>query len=98
MLYDDVRPYHIQIRQRGQLTLPRKLRESLAIEDGDTFTVMPIGETLVLVPRALRSAELIDRLADILDAGELTMADILADLPRIREDIYRERYSAGNAE
>lgn len=98
MLYNDLRPYPIQIRQRGQLTIPRKLRESFAIEDGDTLTILPVGDTLVLAPRALRSAELIDRLADMLDESDLSMAELLADLPRIREAIYSERYSAGNEE
>jgi bifunctional DNA-binding transcriptional regulator/antitoxin component of YhaV-PrlF toxin-antitoxin module len=97
MVYD-VRPYTIQIRQRGQLTLPRKVRESLSISDGDTLTLLPVGDTLVIAPRALRSAELIDRLAEMLEESELSLADMLADLPRIREDIYRQRYSADNEE
>lgn len=98
MLSEDVRPYSIQIRQRGQLTLPRKVRESLSIADGDTLTLLMVGDTLVLAPRALRSAELVDRLAGMLEESELSLADLLADLPRIREDIYRQRYSAGNEE
>lgn len=95
MLYDD-RPYSIQVRQRGQVTIPRRLRESLAIEDGDTLTVLPVGETLVLVPRQLRTPELIDRLAEVLDESGMTLNDLLADLPRIRETIYRERYQVEN--
>jgi hypothetical protein len=31
-------------------------------------------------------------MADMLDESGLTLADLLADLPRIREEIYRERY------
>lgn len=95
MLSDD-RPYSIQVRQRGQVTIPRRLRESLAIEDGDTLTVLPVGETLVLVPRQLRTPELIDRLAEVLDESGMTLNDLLADLPRIRETIYRERYQVKN--
>lgn len=95
MLSDD-RPYSIQVRQRGQVTIPRRLRESLAIEDGDTLTVLPVGETLVLVPRQLRTPELIDRLAEVLDESGMTLNDLLADLPRIRETIYRERYQVEN--
>lgn len=43
MLTSELKPYSIQIRRRGQLTLPRRLRESLAIEDGDTLTVFQVG-------------------------------------------------------
>jgi len=91
MHFDD-RSYSIQVRQRGQVTIPRRLRESLSIEDGDTLTLLPVGDTLVLVPRQLRTPELIDRLADMLDESGMTLNDLLADLPRIREEIYRERY------
>ncbi len=92
MLYGELKPYSIQVRQRGQLTLPRRLRESLAIEDGDTLTVFQVGETLLLSPRVLKTPELMDRLATMLDESGVTLADLLADLPRIREEIYRERY------
>jgi AbrB family looped-hinge helix DNA binding protein len=91
MLYD-VQTYSIQVRQRGQMTLPQQLRKSLAIEDGDTLTVVQIGDTIVLAPRPLRIPGLIDRMADMLDEGGITLADLLSDLPRIREEIYRERY------
>ncbi len=43
-------------------------------------------------PPASRLSELIDRMADMLDESGLTLADLLADLPRIREEIHREQY------
>ena len=92
MSHNDLKAYAIQIRQRGQMTIPRRLRESLAIEAGDTLTVFQVGDALLLTPRPLQTPQLIERLADMLDESGLTLADLLADLPRIREEIYRERY------
>ncbi len=43
-------------------------------------------------------AELLDQLADMLDDSGLTLADLLADLPRIREEIYHERYQTNPEE
>lgn len=97
-MIDDIRSYSAQVRQRGQLTIPRKLRESLRIEDGDTLTFMPMGETLVLVPRRLRAPELIDHLATMLEDSDQSLADLLIDLPRIRETLYSERYAADQGE
>ncbi|MBK7216641.1 MAG: AbrB/MazE/SpoVT family DNA-binding domain-containing protein [Candidatus Promineofilum sp.] len=97
MLYED-RPYAIQVRQRGQVTIPRRLRESLAIEEGDTLTVFQAGDALLLAPRPLQTPQLIDRMADMLDESGVTLADLLADLPRIREEIYRERYQTNQEE
>ncbi|WP_374686220.1 AbrB/MazE/SpoVT family DNA-binding domain-containing protein [Promineifilum sp.] len=80
------------VRQRGQVTIPRKVRESLAIADGDTLTLVPLGEMLVLAPRRLRVPELAYQLADLLDGAGLSPADMLEELPRIREALHRERY------
>ena len=91
MFYEE-RPYSIQVRRRGQITIPRRLRESLAIKAGDTVSVFQVGEALLLTPRPLQTPQLIERMADMLDESGLTLADLLADLPRIREEIYRERY------
>lgn len=52
----------------------------------------------MLAPRALKTPELSDRLADMLDESGVTLADLLADLPRIREEIYRERYQTNSEE
>lgn len=80
------------------MTIPRRLRESLAIEDGDTLTVFQVGDALLLAPRPLQTPLLMDRMADMLDESGMTLADLLADLPRIREEIYRERYQTNSEE
>ncbi len=85
--------YSVQVRQRGQLTIPQKVRESLSIKDGDMLTLVKIGDGFFLTPKRLRTLELADTIADMLDESGVSLADLLADLPKIREDIYRERYA-----
>lgn len=94
MLYD-AKPIRVLVRRRGQLTIPRNLRESLSIEDGDTLELLPVGDTLVIAPRPLRVPDLADRLAGMMEEAGLSLADLLDELPRIREELYRERYEAG---
>jgi len=43
-------------------------------------------------PFPSRLSELIDQMADMLDESGVTLAELMADLPRIREEIYREQY------
>ena len=43
-------------------------------------------------PPASRLSELIDQMADLFDESGITLAELLADLPRIREEIYREHH------
>lgn len=95
MIYDESKPYRLQVRQRGQVTIPQKLREVLAIEEGDTLVAVPVGDTLMLLPQRLRVPELADRLAGLMENAGLSLAELLEDLPRIREELYRERYEIG---
>ncbi len=81
-----------QVRQRGQLTIPQKLRESLAINDGDIVTLVQIGDNILLTPKSLRTFELGDKIADMLAEEGLTLADLLNELPQIRQEIYQEKY------
>ncbi len=64
----------------------------MSIKPGDTLTLFPIGETLILTPRRLHTPELMDRLADMLEESDVTLAELLDDLPRVRATIYQERY------
>lgn len=41
----------VQVRARGTLTLPARVRERYAIEEGDPLTLIDLGGVLVLVPR-----------------------------------------------
>lgn len=92
MLNEKPNTYQIQVRQRGQLTLPSKLRELMNIDDGDVLTLVSVGETLVLIPKPLRTPQLTEQLASLMEDAGVTLADMLADLPRIREELSAERY------
>lgn len=89
--------YTVQIRQRGQITIPSQARQALALEDGDTLTLVQVGDTLILTQVAPRVPELADRIADMMDETGLSLADLLADLPRIRAEIYQETYGEEGA-
>lgn len=93
----DTHEFTIQVRQRGQLTIPQKLREALSIEAGDTLTILQIGDAFLATPQRLRSFELADKMASMMEEAGLTLADLLEDLPKIREEIYNERYGTQNS-
>ncbi len=86
-------PYTTQVRQRGQFTIPQKIREFLNIEEGDSLDVLIVGGAILLTPKTIRTQELAEKIADMLDAEGVSLADLLQDLPQIRAEIYRERYS-----
>ena len=86
--------FSVRLRQRGQMTIPRQLRDALSIQEGDMLTFIQIGDGLFLTPRPLRTFELGNKIADIMDEKGVTLADLLQDLPKIREQSYQERYGS----
>ncbi|MBX3000189.1 MAG: AbrB/MazE/SpoVT family DNA-binding domain-containing protein [Caldilineaceae bacterium] len=87
----ETRKFIVQVRQRGQVTLPQKVRAALNIDEGDLLMVVQIGDALLLSSKQLKGPELTDQFTDLMQEQGLSLADLLQDLPRIREELYRER-------
>jgi bifunctional DNA-binding transcriptional regulator/antitoxin component of YhaV-PrlF toxin-antitoxin module len=45
-----MRPTTVQIRQRGTLTLPAKLRAKYRLDEGDSLTVLDLEGSILLSP------------------------------------------------
>ncbi|OQY28787.1 MAG: hypothetical protein B6I38_08910, partial [Anaerolineaceae bacterium 4572_5.1] len=70
MLYDtqvDSQQFTVKIRDRGQMTIPSKLRDSLSIGKGDILNLYQIGEGFYLTPEPLRTYELSNKIADMME-------------------------------
>ena len=56
--------FQIQVVRRGIITLPKELREHNNIEEGDTLTLIDLGDgVFVISPRRSRVDEIADKLA-----------------------------------
>lgn len=83
--------YTVQIRERGQLTLPRKVRTRLALDTGDALTLVQINDIILLSPRQPAIPKLAEEFGKIMDEAGVTLADLLQGLDEERELIWHER-------
>ena len=83
--------YMIRLRERGQLTLPKKIRNRLALEPGDALTLVQIEDILVLSPRQPVIPKLAEEFSNIMDEEGVSLAELLAGLEEERERIWHER-------
>jgi len=97
LLHRPAEKFTVQVRSRGQLTIPQIVRQSLSIREGDALTMVQIGDNILLSPRELRGPELGDRFAALMQEAGVTLADMLAEMPSIRRELHEERVKSGAA-
>jgi bifunctional DNA-binding transcriptional regulator/antitoxin component of YhaV-PrlF toxin-antitoxin module len=86
------KPYTAEIKARGQLTIPKKIRQMKHLEEGQTVSLVPLGDVVIIMPRRLELDEARRRIAKILKETGVSAEDMLAGLVREREALYKERY------
>jgi AbrB family looped-hinge helix DNA binding protein len=79
--------FQVQVVRRGIITLPKELREHNNIEEGDTLTLIDLGNGVVVMsPKRSRVDEIADKLAkEWQDSGE-TLESMLSTLREIRAE------------
>jgi bifunctional DNA-binding transcriptional regulator/antitoxin component of YhaV-PrlF toxin-antitoxin module len=87
----NLKTYPIRLRERGQITVPQAVRESLAVGDGDILTLLQVGEVILLTPKQAQVPQLADKIAALMAQEGVSLADLLSGLAEERELIWRER-------
>lgn len=83
----------VQMRAKGSITIPVEYRKKYALEDGDVFTLVDLGEgSFAIVPRVSLVSKLVAEMETIREEAGVTVDDMLADLQGQRRQLYEERY------
>ena len=84
----------IQVRKKGNITLPMNLRAKYGVDEGDIFTLIDMGDgSFLLTPRISQVNRLGDRVAEVLGSEGVSLDELLNTLDDERERYYHERYA-----
>ncbi len=75
----------IELAQRGQVTIPKTLREKHKWDTGQQFSVIDLDGVVVMSPRESKIDTLANQLRDDLLKEGATLEDMLAELRQLRE-------------
>lgn len=81
-----------EIKARGQLTIPKKIREASRLEEGQIVTIIPVGDSIIITPRRIEVEEARRQIQKILKAARLSPEEVLSGLKQEREYLYAELY------
>ena len=79
----------LRVAQRGVVTLPKSIRDTYGLEEGDLLTLIDLGGVFVLSPKSAEVDMLADRITEELASKGESLESMLRFL---REE--REKYGA----
>ncbi len=75
-----MRATNLEVRDRGQVTLPKALREALHLEKGDAVRAVQIGDSIVLTPQRMELDALRKEIRRLMKQHNVTPEELLRDL------------------
>ncbi len=87
----EVKTYPIRLRGRGQITMPQTVRDNLKVTEGDVLTLLQVGDIVLLTPKQPQVPQLADKIVAMMEAEEISLADLLLGLEEERKAIWQER-------
>ncbi len=82
-----------EIRERGEVTIPKKIREAFHLEAGQSLTFIPLGESaLLLTPKRLELEEARRQIRRILKQTKTSPETVLKGLESSREEVFQKYY------
>jgi AbrB family looped-hinge helix DNA binding protein len=81
-----------EIKSRGQLTIPKKIREISRLEEGQIVSIIPVGDSVIITPKRLELDEARRQIKKILKESGLSAEEVLAGLREERETLFKETY------
>lgn len=87
----------VQVRQRGNLTLPSELREKYGIQPGDTFRLVDLDGVFVLTPMVPMVPELAREIERLREEAGFTIEELMLNLREQRQRYSRENDASGQS-
>ncbi len=82
----------VQVRQRGNVTLPVDIRKRYNVQDGDTYRLIDVDGILILTPMSPMLPELAREIERARVEAGLSMEEMLQGLREQRAQYVAEKY------
>lgn len=77
----------VQVRSKGQFTIPAPMREKLGIGENEILTVSLLGNgAIVIIPQKLEFPKILDKTAAMAKKRGVSLEDMLEELDEVRHN------------
>jgi len=85
--------YKTEIRQRGQVTIPKSVRDASGLDEGCSVTLIPLGESILIAPQKLGLDEARRKIQQAIRATGMPPDEVLAGLTAERQALFEDIYA-----
>ncbi len=88
--------FSAEIKSRGQLTIPKKVRDMMHFDEGQTVSIIPVGDMVVLSAKRLELDEARRQIRRIMKRSGCSMDELMSGLHDERDNLYQDLYGKKN--
>lgn len=83
----------VQMRGKGTITFPAKLRSKYKLQEGEVFTIIDLGGgSFLLRPRIYEMDKISAKAEKVLREDGVTLEELFETLREVRKETFQERY------
>jgi len=79
----------LQVRKRGTITLPVRLRKKYNLEEGDPLTIIDLGGGIFLSPRPIFLPKLTGQIEELREKYDLSLEELINGVAEQRKEYRR---------
>ncbi len=89
---EGLRTFTAELKSRGQLTIPKRLRDLMNLEDGQVLSIIPMGDAVLVTPKRLELDEARRVIRRVVKSSRCSIQELLTGLEEEREGLYEDLY------
>ena len=86
-----MKTFSLQVQKEGQINIPQDVLNTLQTHEGQTLTLLQIGEFAVIVPRIPKVSALTESFVSLMNVNYVTVDELLEGLQEERQAIWQEQ-------
>ena len=87
-----LKSFTTSIKSRGQLTIPKQVRNAGQLDEGQVVSIIPVGDSIIITPKRLELDDARRQIKKILKTSGHSLEELMKGLTSEREALYRETY------
>ncbi len=82
----------VRVQEKGQVTLPSEIRQSLGLKKGDLVSVIETDEGVLISPQEIIATKALDRIGEVLKEKGVSLEELIESGREERGSIIEKQY------